>query len=104
MFLSSIFKKYKDREYRILVVKELVEGLNIDDRQKNLYIESLWVLDDESLDRFYRKLTSVLDILEDDYNTIWFKKQTQEVYNINKQELIDKKQEMNSFNLILDNI
>ena len=62
------------------------------------------MLDNESLERFYNKLTSVIEIIEDDENKSTFQKTKQEVYKLNTQEELDKKQEMNSFNLILDNI
>ena len=104
MFLGSIFRKYKDREYRLILVKDLIAGLDIDENQKELYLWSLEVLDNESLERFYNKLTSVIEIIEDDENKSTFQKTKQEVYKLNTQEELDKKQEMNSFNLILDNI
>ncbi|EKE26759.1 MAG: hypothetical protein ACD_4C00158G0002 [uncultured bacterium (gcode 4)] len=104
MFLWTFYKKYKEREYRIVLVKDLIKGLDIDDSQKQLYIESLEVLDEESLDRFYKKLTSVIDIIEEDINKQQFIK-TKEIANLSKnQEQIDKIQEINSFNFLLDNI
>jgi hypothetical protein len=104
MFLGSIFRKYKDRWYRLLLVKDLIEWLDIDEYQKNLYIESLEVLDNESLERFYNKLTSVIEIIEEDENSINFEKNTQEVFKINKAEQLEKSIDLNNFNLILDNI
>ncbi|EKE28146.1 MAG: hypothetical protein ACD_3C00088G0007 [uncultured bacterium (gcode 4)] len=104
MFLSSIFRKYKDREYRLILVKDLIAGLEIDDNQKSLYLDSLEVLDNSSLERFYNKLTSVIEIIEEDENKISFQKNKLEAYKINTREEQDKKQELNSFNLILDNI
>lgn len=104
MFLGNIFRKYKEREYRLLLVKELIEWLEVDSRQKNLYIESLEILDEEGLDRFYKKLTSVIEIIEENENSISFQKQKQEVYNLNKEEILERKQELNSYNMILDNI
>jgi len=104
MFLGNIFKKYKEREYRLLLVKELIEWLEVDSKQKNLYIESLSVLNDEWLDRFYKKLTSVIEIIEENENLNSFSKQKQEVYNLNKEEILERKQELNSYNMILDNI
>lgn len=104
MFLGNIFKKYKEREYRLLLVKELIEWLEVDSRQKSLYIESLEILDEEGLDRFYKKLTSVIEIIEENENKNSFQKQKQEIYNINKEEILERKQELNSYNMILDNI
>ncbi|EKE29126.1 MAG: hypothetical protein ACD_2C00221G0008 [uncultured bacterium (gcode 4)] len=104
MFLSSIFRKYKDREYRLVLIKDLISWLEIDDNQKNLYLDSLEVLDGESLERFYNKLTSVIEIIEEDENKLSFQKNKQEIYKLNTQEQQDKRQELNSFNLILDNI
>lgn len=104
MFLGSIFRKYKEKEYRLILIKELIEWLNIDIKQKILYVESLEVLDDEWLERFYNKLISIIEILEEDEDQVKFQNQKQELYNLNKEEILEKKQELNSFNMILDNI
>jgi hypothetical protein len=104
MFIWNIFKKYKEREYRLILVKDLILSLNIDSRQKNLYIESLNILDNESLDRFYNKLTWVIDIIEENENNLSFSKTIENNNSIKKQEQIQKKEEINSFNFLLDNI
>lgn len=104
MFLGNIFRKYKEREHRLLLVKEIINWLQIDEKQKNLYFESLEFLDEEGLDRFYKKLTSVIDIIEEWESVENFKKQKTSIKELQKEENIEKKQEINSFNLILDNI
>jgi len=104
MFLSAIFKKYKEKEYKFILIKELIEWLQIDLKQKNLYLESLDFLDDEWLDRFYKKLTSVIEIIEENDTLEKFKKQEVNIQQITTDEIEEKKQEINSFNLILDNI
>lgn len=104
MFLGNIFKKYKEREYRILLIKELIEWLNVDERQKKLYLDSIEILEWEDLDRFYKKLIWVIEIIEEDENKTSFEKKKQEVYNINKEEVLERKKELNSFNMILDNL
>lgn len=104
MFIWNIFKKYKEKEYRLILVKDLILSLNIDSRQKNLYIESLNILDDESLDRFYKKLTWVIDIIEENENNLSFSKELETTNYIKKQEQIQKKEEINSYNFLLDNI
>lgn len=104
MFIWNIFKKYKEKEYRLILVKDLILSLNIDSRQKNLYIESLNILDDESLDRFYKKLTWVIDIIEENENNLSFSKELETINYIKKQEQIQKKEEINSYNFLLDNI
>ena len=104
MFIWNIFKKYKEKEYRLILVKDLILSLNIDSRQKNLYLESLNILDDESLDRFYKKLTWVIDIIEENENNLSFSKELETSNFIKKQEQIQKKEEINSYNFLLDNI
>lgn len=104
MFLANIFRKYKEKEYRLLLLKDLIENLNIDNNQKKLYIDSLDILDDEALERFYNKLTSTMEILEDNLYESNKNKQKQEIFNLNIEEISEKTKEINSFNLILDNI
>lgn len=104
MFIWVIFKKFKEKETRIILVKDLINALVIDDKQKQLYIESLNVLDNEALDRFYKKLTSVIDIIEEKENKEQFDKAKQLVNATKNQENFAKIQEANSFNFLLDNI
>ncbi|EKD66665.1 MAG: hypothetical protein ACD_49C00023G0008 [uncultured bacterium (gcode 4)] len=104
MFIWTIFKKYKEKEYRLILIKDLILSLNIDSRQKNLYIESLNILDDESLDRFYKKLVWVIDIIEENENNLSFSKELETTNFIKQQEQKQKKEEINSYNFLLDNI
>ena len=104
MFLGTIFKKYKEKEHRLILVRDLINWLEIDEKQKQLYIDSLNVLDEESLDRFYKKLTSVINIIEETWNDEKFTKTKDDINLTKNQEQIDKIQEANSFNFLLDNI
>lgn len=103
MFLSGIFRKYKERSYRILLLKDLIEELYMDDEQKELYLRSIDILDDESLERFFKKLTGVIEILEE--NDAKKKASAEERIRLSKErEQTQRIHEVNTFNLILDNL
>ncbi len=104
MFLSNIFKKYKEREYRILLMKDVIKNLDIDEKQKQMYIDSFDILDDESLTRFYNKLTSVIEIIEEDIDNKKNIDNKQKIFEIKKIEIAEKETEINTYNFILDNI
>ena len=104
MFFGKLLKRYKEKNCRILLIKDLIEWLSIDDKQKELYIESLEVLDDESLERFYNKLTSVIEIIEEDNVSKSFEEQKENIKQIDSKEQKEKKEEMASYNLILESI
>jgi len=64
-FIGDFLKKIKERKEKIKIIKDIIEIVSIDDTQKNLYIESLEVIDDENLESLYRQLVALTQILEE---------------------------------------
>lgn len=75
----------------------------MDKKQEQLYLESLDILDDEYLDLFYKKLTALIDIIEEKDVIIAGEKQAEVIREIRVQE--QKEQEyVGNFNILFDNI
>jgi len=64
-FIGDFLKKIKERKEKIKIIKDIIEIVSIDDTQKNLYIESLEVIDDENLESLYQQLVALTQILEE---------------------------------------
>jgi len=103
MFLWSLLKKFSKESEKRQIIREVIYRLSLDKKEEQLYFESLDVLDDEYLDLFYRKLTALIDIIEEkDVMAAWEKK-AQKIKQIWEEE----KKEMalnNDFNILFDNI
>jgi hypothetical protein len=75
----------------------------LDKKQEQLYFESLDILDDEYLDLFYKKLTALIDIIEEKDAIVFGEKQTEKIHEIHEKE--QKEQMYNTdFNILFDNL
>jgi hypothetical protein len=64
ILLGPIFEKYKQRENRVILVKEVISLLPLYEEQKTLYVDVLEVLSDDELAIFYGRLTACIQIIE----------------------------------------
>lgn len=102
--ILGIFKKYSETNKKRKVVKTLIESLRISDKQKNLYLDSIDILDDVWLDKLYKSLMMFIDEYE------W--KEISNIKNQNfsqiswmrKKEAIEKQKDVNTFNFLLNNL
>lgn len=102
MFLWSLLKKFsKDFEKR-QIIRDVIDKLKLDQKQEQIYIECLEILDDENLDLFYRKLVALVDIIEERDALNTGKKQTDIIQSIREKE--SKEEPVENFNILFDNI
>jgi hypothetical protein len=103
MFLWNLLKKFSKNNEKRQIIREIIYRLCLDKKEEQLYFESLDVLDDEYLDLFYKKLTALIDIIEEkDVMAAWEKK-AQIIKQIWEQEKKEMTQN-NDFNILFDNI
>lgn len=82
----------------------MIDSLNIPEKQKYLYIESLDVLDTQWLDKLYENMKVFVESLE--------KKEKEEIsfsnfasiWGLTKKELKEKKKEENAFSFLINNM
>jgi hypothetical protein len=103
MFLWNLLKRFSKNNEKRQIVREVIFRLSLDKNQEQIYLESLDILDDEYLDLFYKKLTALIDIIEEKEVIISGEKQMVKIQEIRTQE---KKEEMKNtnFNILFDNI
>jgi len=102
MFLWSLLKRFSKNNEKRQIIREIIFRLTLDKKQEQLYFESLDILDDEYLDLFYKKLTALIDILEEKEVITSQEKQTENIQEIRKKE---QKEKYNiDFNILFDNI
>lgn len=100
-FIGAVLKKYKERKERILIIQDIINALEIDTVQKNLYLESLNELDEEGLQSLYLQLTALISIFEDNKAIQQYKNSSQKRET---EEDFEKQKELNSLHLLLDNV
>lgn len=101
MWLGSLLKKFSKNEEKRQVIREVIFRLTLEQKQEQLYLDSLEILDDEYLDLFYKKLVALIDIIEEKEVIISGEKQGEKIKNIHSQESQEQKED---FNILFDNI
>lgn len=102
--ILNIFRKYSENSKMKRIIKTIIENLNISEKQKNLYLDSLDFLDELWLEKLYKSLESFMweiekqqisDITRDNFTKIaWMR----------KKEAQEKQKEINSFWFLLNNL
>ncbi|OIP54094.1 hypothetical protein AUK10_01555 [Candidatus Gracilibacteria bacterium CG2_30_37_12] len=103
MFLGSLLKKFSKNNEKRQIIHEVIYRLSLDKKQEQLYFESLDILDDEYLDVFYKKLTALVDILEEKDVMNFQEQQTIKIREIQKKEETERVCNTD-FNILFDNI
>lgn len=102
--LLNIFKKYSEINKKKKIIITIIKNLNINEKQKNLYLDSLWFLDEISLDKLYKSLEIFLTEIErKQIENIW-KENFTKIAWMRKKEIFEKQKEINSFWFLLNNL
>ncbi|MDD2516178.1 MAG: hypothetical protein PHF46_00645 [Candidatus Gracilibacteria bacterium] len=64
MFILNIFSKYKLRSNREKILKTLIKELNLEEKEKRLYLESMTLLNDKDFEGFYYKIIKLIENIE----------------------------------------
>jgi len=103
MFLWSLLKKFSKNNEKRQIIREVIFRLSLDKKQEQLYFDSLDILDNEYLDLFYKKLTALIDIIEEKDIIQWQEQNLEKLQEIRSKE--QKEKEYNTdFNILFDNI
>jgi hypothetical protein len=102
--LLKFFKKQKEIKKKKELIKIIVISLNIPDEQKELYIESLEIVDDTHIENLYIDLTKFTEKVEiknfEDIN----KSNFTQIAWLKKKEAIEKQKELNAFSFLIHNL
>lgn len=104
MLFGAILRKYLKQNDRKILLEKIIRWLSIDSMQKNLFLDSLELLDESALESLYVKITKFVIFTEEE-NSIKKRIFTQRKYSeIEEMENTEKKKTQNSFNILLDSI
>lgn len=102
--IFDFLKKKKSLDNKIKLINIMFVNLKIPDEQKSLYLQALDILDEEWIDRIYNELSNFINNIELK-NLEEIQKNNFSIINWMKlKEAEEKKQELNSFNFLINNI
>lgn len=102
--LFSFLKQQKVLSKKRTIVKTMILALNIEEEQKNLYLEALDALDELGLDNLYRDLTLFVEKIEIKEIHEIEEKNFSSIAWMRKKEAEEKKKEINSFSFLVNNL
>jgi adenosyl cobinamide kinase/adenosyl cobinamide phosphate guanylyltransferase len=89
--IIEYFKKQKEKWQKIELIKKLINSIDIDKNQKEIYIDSLSILKTKDIEKLYKQLLKL---------TIEIKKDTKIYKKIKK----TKQKNINSFSIMINNL
>ncbi len=104
MLFGTILRKYTKQSYRKDLLEKMIQGLSIDTTQKNLFLDSLDLLDEKALESLYLKITKFVEMVEDEKLQKRWSTNQKKYTEIEELENLEKKKTQNSFNILLDSI
>jgi len=102
--LFEFWKKQSKNDNKIKLLKSLIAKLKIPEAQKKMYLWAIEVLDDNELDNFYNKFVDFVKSMEIEKISDIQKNNFASINWLRKKEAEEQKEELNSLNLLLDNI
>lgn len=102
--ILNIFKKYSEVSKKKKIVKTIIENLNINDKQKSLYLEALENIDEIWLEKLFFSLQDFVWNVEQKEIEDIRKNNFTKISGLRKKEVIEKQKEINSFWFLLNNI
>lgn len=102
--ILSILKKYSESNKKKKIIRTIIQTLKISEKQKELYLDSMEILDDVWLDKLYKSLTVFIEEIEvREIDKI--KKENFAQFNwLRKNEAEEKQKEVNTFNFLINNL
>ncbi len=102
--IFDFLKKQKELSKKRKIIEIMILSLNIPDKQKELYLEAIFILSQDWLDKLYIDLSKFAHELEDDeLNNIW-KNNFYQIAWMKKIEAKEKQKELNSFSFLISNL
>ncbi len=102
--ILKILKKYSETNKKRKIVLTIIKNLNIQEKQKELYLNSLDILDEVGLEKLYTSLTSFVEEIEMKELSDITKQNFTSIAWMRKKEALEKQKEINSFWFLLNNL
>ncbi|MGE4443747.1 MAG: hypothetical protein AB7E37_01995 [Candidatus Altimarinota bacterium] len=102
--ILNIFKKYSEKSKKKKIITTIIENLNINEKQKKLYLDSLDFLDEGGLEKLYKSLEVFMSEIEKQQISDISKENFTKIAGMRKKEVVEKQKELNSFGFLLNNL
>lgn len=102
--ILNFLKKISEKKKRKKIIITIINNLNINEKQKKLYLDSLDFLDDIWLDKLYKSLEEFIWNIEKKQIDDISKENFTKIAWMRKKEVNEKQKEINSVWFLLNNL
>ena len=102
--IFAFLKKQKEISKKKELIVIMIRSINISEEQKELYLESLDVLDDQWIHKLYTEVSHFIENIEVKELEEIKKENFSSMAWMRKKEAEEQKKEMNSFSFLLHNL
>lgn len=102
--LFSFLQKQKNLSSKKKLIETMIVALKIPQKQKELYLYCLGILNEVEMNNLYQNLISFVKEIEMNDISEIHQKNFSDIAGMQKKEAEEKKQEMNSFSFLLHNL
>jgi len=102
--LFDFLKKQNSKNSKIKILRTMIFALQVGDDIKELYIQSLDILDEQNIDKLYQDISYFVQKIEIKEIEDIQKTSFAMIDNMTKKESEEKKKEINSFSFLFNNI
>jgi len=102
--IFNFLKKQKELSKKKKIIEIMILSLNIPDKQKDLYLEAISILEEKGLEKLYIDLSKFAhELEEEELKNIWNNNFSQITW-MRKKEAKEKQKELNSFSFLISNL
>lgn len=102
--LINFLKKQNELSKKKKILLTMIKNIKISENQKELYINTLDILDEKWLDNLYKSVQSFVEDIEMTEMKNISKDNFSTISGLRKKEATEKQKEINSFSFLLSNI
>lgn len=102
--IFDFLKKQSEISKKKELIVIMIQSINVPEQQKDLYLESLDVLDEQWIHSLYNDVSHFVENIEMKELEEIKKENFSNISGMRKKELEEQKKEMNSFSFILHNL
>ncbi|MDR3150973.1 MAG: hypothetical protein LBU14_05335 [Candidatus Peribacteria bacterium] len=102
--IFEFLKKQKKFSEKLRLTKIMIMNLQVSEEQKALYIRALEILDEIGIDKIYNTLSNFVENIEIKKLEDIQKNHFSVITGMKRQEAEEKKQEINTFSFLLNNM
>lgn len=100
----TFIKKQREKKNKIKILRTMIISLNIHEKQKDIYISALDVINESQFEALYRDISNFIEEIEIKEIKDIEKSNFVEIAGMRKKEAVEKQKDINTFSFLINNL